>query len=110
MLWLTGCPVENLSPLEDLPLVSLTLHRTKVKNLAPLSETRLRRLHIGETPVEDLTPLRGMALTRLVFTPANIKRGLEVVKDLPLQEIGTRFDEEAKDLAPPSVFWERLGK
>ena len=56
------------------------------------------------------TPLRGMALTRLVFTPSNIKRGLEVAKDLPLQEIGTRFDEEAKDLAPPAIFWERLGK
>ena len=70
----------------------------------------MRRLHIGETPVEDLSPLKGMALTRLVFTPANIKRGLDVARELPLQEIGTRFDEETKDLAPPAVFWERLGK
>ena len=96
--------------LAEVPLVSLTLQRTKVKDLSPLTKTQLRRLHITETPVEDLSPLKGMALTRLVFTPANIKKGLEVAKELPLQEIGTRFDEEAKDLAPPAVFWEKLGK
>ena len=105
MLWLTGCPVENIAPLRTVPLVSLTLHRTKVKDLSPLSGTALQRLHIGETPVSDLTPLKGLSLTRLVFTPANIKAGLDVARALPLQEIGTRFDDEGKDLQPPEVFW-----
>ena len=89
----------------NVPLVSVTLHRTRVKDLSPFSGTALQRLHIGETPVEDLSPLRGMALTRLVFTPANIKKGMDAARELPLQEIGTRFDDEAKDLAPPSAFW-----
>ncbi len=105
MLWLTDCPVEDVTPLRTVPLVSVTLHRTKVRDLSPFSGTALQRLHIGETPVEDLTPLRGLSLTRLVFTPGNIKNGMEVARELPLQEIGTRFDDEAKDLAPPSVFW-----
>lgn len=105
MLWLTDCPVEDISPLRTVPMVSLTLHRTQVKDLSPLSGTSLQRLHIGETPVEDLSPLRGMALTRLVFTPTRIKKGLDAAKELPLQEIGTRFDDETKDLAPPAVFW-----
>ena len=46
-----------------------------------------------------------MQLTRLVFTPANITAGIEVAKTLPLQEIGTRFDDGAKDLQPPASFW-----
>ncbi|MBL9131863.1 MAG: hypothetical protein JNG86_11720 [Verrucomicrobiaceae bacterium] len=105
MLWLTDCPVEDISALKSVPLVSVTLHRTKVKNLAPLSGSALQRLHIAETPVTDLSPLKGMQLTRLVFTPGNITAGIEVAKALPLQEIGTQFDETAKDLQPPSAFW-----
>ena len=106
MLWLTGTPVANIAPLKTVPLISLTLHRTKVKDLSPLTGTALQRLHIAETPVEDLSPLKGLNLTRLVFTPANIKAGIDVARFLPLQEIGTRFDDEAKDLKPPAVFWE----
>ena len=105
MLWLTDSPVESIAALKTVPLISLTLHRTKVKDLSPLTGTALQRLHIAETPVEDLSPLKGMQLTRLVFTPANIKAGMDVARSLPLQEIGTRFDDEAKDLGPPAVFW-----
>jgi hypothetical protein len=97
--------VEDISALKTVPLVSVTLHRTKVKNLAPLTGTALQRLHIAETPVTDLSPLKGMQLTRLVFTPANITVGIEVARELPLNEIGTRFDEGSKDLQPPAAFW-----
>jgi hypothetical protein len=76
-----------------------------VKDLSPLSGTALQRLHIGETPVTDLSPLKGMKLTRLVFTPTNITKGMDVARSLSLQEIGTRFDEEQKDLVPSSSFW-----
>ena len=86
-------------------MVSLTLHRTLVRDLSPLSGTGLQRLHIGETPVTDLTPLKGMRLTRLVFNPDNIQKGMDVARALPLQEIGTQFDDAGRDLAPPQVFW-----
>jgi len=105
MLWLTDCPVENIAALKTVPLVSVTLHRTKVKDLSPLTGTALQRLHIAETPVTDLTPLKGMQLTRLVFTPANITAGIDVAKSLPLQEIGSQFDDTAKNLMPPAQFW-----
>jgi hypothetical protein len=88
-----------------MPLVSLTLHRTRVTDLSPLSGSSLQRLHIAETPVHDLTPLKGLPLTRLVFTPANIKTGMEIARELPVREIGTRFDEEGRDLMPPAAFW-----
>jgi hypothetical protein len=60
--------------------------------------------------VEDLTPLKGMNLTRLVFTPANIKAGLDVAKTLPLREIGTKFEDAEKDLTTPEVFWAKQEK
>ena len=104
----TGTPVEDIAPLAKLPLFSLTLHRTRVRSLAPLAGTNLQRLHIGETPVEDLSPLKGLPLTRLVFTPATVKAGLDIAKALPLQEVGTRFDEEGRDLLPPAAFWPQL--
>lgn len=107
-LWLTGSPVEGIAALKGMPLVTLTLHRTKVKDLSPLAGSSLQRLHIGETPVEDLSPMKGLSLTRLVFTPANIKTGLDVAKTLPLQEIGTKFDDEGKDLTAPDAFWPTL--
>ncbi len=108
MLWLTDCPVEDISALAKPPLISVTLHRTKVRDLRPLAGTRLQRLHIGETPVTDLTPLKGLRLTRLVFTPANITKGLDIARALPLQEIGTQFDDGGRDLAPPDVFWAKF--
>ncbi len=108
MLWLTGCPVVDISPLHTLPLVSVTLLRTKVKDISPFAGTKLQRLHIGETSVEDLTPLKDVPLTRLVFSPANIKVGMDVAKALPLKEIGTQFDDVGRDLVAPDVFWAKL--
>jgi len=102
-LWLNGTPVSDISPLSACPnLMSLTLHKTRVSDLAPLEGTGLKRLHIGETRVTDLTPLEGMSLTRLIFTPENIKTGLETARRMEsLQEIGTTFENRM----PADVFW-----
>lgn len=106
-LWLSESPVSDLSPLSGLPLVSLTIHRTLVADLDFVRKLPLiQRLHIGETLISDLTPLRGLNLTRLVFTPSRIERGIDIVKGLSnLKEIGTRFDDQGKDLMPPDAFW-----
>ena len=106
-LWLTESPVSDLSPLSGLPLVSLTIHRTLVADLDFVRKLPLiQRLHIGETLISDLTPLRGLNLTRLVFTPDRIDKGIAVVKGLSnLKEIGTKFDDQGKDLMPPDAFW-----
>jgi internalin A len=103
VLWLNETPVSDISPLAGCPrLMSLTLHRTQVSDLSPLSDLGLKRLHIGETPVTDLTPLQGLALTRLIFTPSRIRKGLEVVRDMQsLEELGTTFENRM----PPEVFW-----
>jgi Leucine-rich repeat (LRR) protein len=109
-LWLNETPVSNLAPLAGAPIVSLTLHRTKVSDLSFIRNLPvIQRLHIAETPVTDLTPLKGVPLTRLVFTPAKIEKGLEVARQLfGLREIGTRFDDQSRDLMPPDQFWSRF--
>ena len=109
-LWLTESPVSDLSPLEGLPLVSLTAHRTLVEDLSFVRKLPvIQRLHIGETLIADLTPLRGLNLTRLVFTPGRIEHGIEVVRNLSnLAEIGTKFDDQGRDLMPPEAFWAKF--
>nr|MDQ3625132.1 hypothetical protein [Verrucomicrobiota bacterium] len=105
-LWLNDTAVADLAPLTQSPLVSLTLHRAPVSDLSPLSGIKsLRRLHIAETRVHDLTPLRGLSLERLIFTPSQIKTGLEVVRGMPsLQELGTTLEGKIA----PDGFWRLL--
>jgi len=103
MLWLNNTPVTDISPIATCPLVSLTLEGTGVSDLRPLSKmSGLRRLHIGRTKVTDLTPLKGLGLTRLIFTPDNIRAGLDVVRNMgTLTELGTTLDTRM----PPDQFW-----
>lgn len=111
MLWLTGCPVADISPLRRVPLISLTLQDTLVTDLSPLEGHPLQRLHIGGSAVTDLTPVGSLQLTRLVFTPSRIKKGLDLVRKMPsLKELGTRFDDNADDKMPPATFWELYDK
>lgn len=103
MLWLNETPVADISSLADSPLMSLTLEGTSVSDLRPLSGvSSLRRLHIGRTKVRDLTPLKRLQLTRLVFSPKNIRVGLETVRNMKtLTEVGTTLDSRM----PPQQFW-----
>lgn len=102
-LWLNQTPVSDISPLTGCPrLMSLTLHKTHVRDLGPLSGTGLERLHIAETPVTDLTPLGDLALKRLIFTPGNIRAGIDMIRAMEsIDELGTTFENRM----PPDVFW-----
>jgi Leucine-rich repeat (LRR) protein len=103
MLWLSECPIEDISPLKTTPLVSLTVENTPVDDISAFRGHPIQRLHIGGTEVSDLTPVRQMRLTRLIFTPAKIEKGLDDARNLPtLQQVGTTFDE----MMPPPVFWQ----
>ncbi len=104
-LWLNDSDVDNIAPLKGAPLVSLTLRGTRVKDLSPLSGSQtLQRLHIAETRVEDLSPLAGLQLTRLVFTPSRIDRGIEVARAIPtMKEMG----DSLEGMVHPLQFWER---
>jgi Leucine-rich repeat (LRR) protein len=79
-----------------------------VADLKPLSRiTSLKRLHIGQTPVSDLTPLKYLKLERLIFTPGNITRGLDVVRNMKtITELGSTLETRM----PPEQFWLRYSK
>jgi internalin A len=103
MLWFNKAPVTDIGPIAKCPLLSLTLEGTEIADLKPLSgNTTLKRLHIGGTKVTDLSPLKGLQLERLIFTPGNIKTGLEIAREMTsLKEIGTTLEGRM----PPSQFW-----
>jgi Leucine-rich repeat (LRR) protein len=103
MLWLSECPVTDITPLAKLPLESVTLAKTEVSDLSPLKgHPTLRRLHIAETEVTELTPIKWLKLTRLIFTPSRIEKGIGFARDMEtLREIGPSFDQRM----PPSQFW-----
>jgi len=116
--------VNDLSPLRDLPLVFLACAKTRVSDLSPLKNMKLQRFDCSSTParslaplagmplqllaihgteVTDLTPLAGMQLKTLSFTPKNITRGIDVLRNMTsLIEIGT----SASYLLRPKDFWE----
>ena len=105
-VWLVGTKVEDLSPLKGNKLISLDIQNTPVSDLSPLPELpNLQRLNIVGTKVTDLSPLKGMKLTRLLFTPENIKKGMEAIREMPtLTQIGTQSLDDGKPI-PAQQFW-----
>jgi len=104
-LWLNNTLVRDISPLAGCPLISLTLEGTPVADLKPLAKmTTLKRLHIAKTGVSDLTPLKSLKLQRLIFTPENIRKGMDVARNMKtLTEVGTTLETRM----PPEQFWSR---
>lgn len=104
MLWLSDCPVKDISPLRKTSLISLTLENTPVDDISPFAGHSIQRLHIAGTEVTDLTPVGQMRLTRLIFTPSKIKKGIDVVRKMPIGQLGTSFADVERRLLP-SEFW-----
>jgi hypothetical protein len=102
-LYLNNTKVEDLTPLSGMPLELLSLSGTAVEDLSPLSAMKtLRRLHIARSGVTVLTPIRALELERLVFTPRDIEKGLDIARNMKsIQEIGIELDS----LLPPAMFW-----
>jgi len=103
-LWLNETPVADISPLAGAPLVTITLHRTQVSDLSPLAKCpTVQRIHAGETPVTDLSPLKDLNLTRLIFPPNSVKKGLDEIRKMQtLSELGVTLEQKMW----PSDFWQ----
>ena len=85
--------VSDISPLSGMPLAIVNFHHTKVADLSPLSGSResLKSLVFSETPVSDVSPLEGMKLIQLAFTPKNITKGMDVIRNIKsIESLGTR--------------------
>ena len=67
----------------------------------------LKGLGIDNTGITDLTPLQGMELEDIRLTPRNIRRGLDILRDMKsLKTIGIAYNQAW----PAAEFWERYDK
>lgn len=103
ILWLSGTKVENLDALAEKSLESLDIQDTSIADLQVLKTmTSLKRLNIAGSAVSDLTPLAGLSLERLIFSPQQIEKGIDVIRSMStLQNLGPSFDA----VTPPAEFW-----
>jgi Leucine-rich repeat (LRR) protein len=79
-------PLEDLSPLRDLPLKVLDCSRNGVADLSPLRGMLLSSFNCSYGGVTDLSPLRGMPLEYVGFYARPIE-DLAPLADSPLVEI-----------------------
>ena len=64
----------------------------------------LALLWFAGTPVSDVSPLRGMNLSSVSFTPKNITKGLDVIRQMKsIRTMGTRQSESFA----PAEFWKK---
>jgi len=110
IIWLRDAPVTDLSPLAGSDLESLDVQDTPVANLDVVAELpKLVRLNMAGTKVTDLTPLEGRALTRLIFTPENITKGIEVIREMEsLTQLDTSFDGDSPTAMSADEFWAKF--
>jgi len=101
--------VLDLTPLKGMPLTTLVLtHCGQVRDLTPLKGMPLITLNLhGCGEVGDLTPLQGMNLSQIYFTPRNITKGMDILRQMKsLKTIGVGWGGD-KDTFSPEQFWKR---
>ena len=80
-------------------LTWLSLAGTPVNDLTPLQGMPLTLLEVRATSVRDLTPLKGMKLTNLWLDPARITKGMDMIRIMP--SLATLND------LPAAEFWKK---
>ena len=74
--------------------------------MSPLHGIKLSKLSCDSTSIADLSPLQGMELAEIRFTPKNISKGMDVIRQMKsLKNIHTGW--EAKDTFTPAEFWKK---
>lgn len=118
-------PISDLSVIEGMPLEKLELVHTKVSDLAPLRGMKLKHLNVigspvtdlsviegmpleslllTDTGVSDLSPVRDLKLTSITFTPGNITKGIDLLRQMDsINTIGIRHWE----MKSPAEFWKK---
>ena len=123
-----GSGVEELSPVRDAPLVSLMLSHnfqsfeafqhyplshldiseTRITSLDGVQGMQLQSLFMIDTPIADVSALEDVPLERLRFNPGAIRRGMEILRNMPTL---TRIaDSISGDYLPAKVFWGRYDR
>jgi serine/threonine protein kinase len=102
---LSNCPISNLAALHGMALNEVYIGSCKqVASLAPLRGQPVHTLDIANTGVDDLSDLEGMPLRFVAFTPASIKRGVDVVRNCKSVQW---LDSAWPPRTQPAEFWKR---
>jgi hypothetical protein len=84
----------------------LELMNTNVQDLGPLQGMPLKTLMIYGSKVTDLRPLQGMQLEDLRLTPRSITQGLDILRRMEtLKTIGINYEESGA--WPAAEFWKK---
>jgi hypothetical protein len=101
--------VQDLSPLQGMPLVTLTLRGCPVRDLTPLAGMPINSLDlVACNELSDLTPLAGIPLKDIGLAPANFTNDslavLRQCKTLQTVIVGLRGQDQytARD------FWQKF--
>jgi serine/threonine protein kinase/Leucine-rich repeat (LRR) protein len=120
-----GGPISDVSALEGMPLETLELIGTKVSDISLLRGMNLKHLSLISSPVSDLSvvegmplehvvltatkvsdlsPLREMKLTGIAFTPKNITKGIDLLRQMvSMKSIGV----VPWEMTSPDEFWKK---
>ena len=83
--------IEDISPLEGLPLEYLSLTGNQVRDIGPLSGCAgLQILDLGENPVRDIQLLRGLTMLRELNVEATGLTSLDVLSGSKLEKLNAR--------------------
>ncbi|MBL7220027.1 MAG: protein kinase [Phycisphaerae bacterium] len=95
----------SLRGIEGMPLASLNLSGCSLlTSLKGIEGMVLTELNIVDAGVSDLSALRGMMLEKFHFTPKNITKGIEIIRNMKsIRQIGIRWDHRLK----PEEFWKK---
>jgi hypothetical protein len=98
--------IDNITPLRDLKLTSLSISRTAVASLHPVAGQPLWRLQCESTRIRDLSPLKGSRLVTLNAggTPVEDVSPLENLQLRYLSLWGTNVHDIAPVKGMPLVF------
>jgi len=74
--------IKDLAPLKGMKLLQLVCDNNPITDLSPISGMPIWKLQIERTKVTDLTPLEGMKLQDFRFSPGNITKGINIVRNM----------------------------
>ncbi|HEX3658087.1 MAG TPA: serine/threonine-protein kinase [Pirellulales bacterium] len=98
-----GTKIADISILRGMPLTQVHGLGSQVSELSPLRGAPLMKLNCVGTVVTDLSPLTGMSLTEISFTPQNIVKGLDIIRQMKsLKTIGG-----PGEYLPAAEFWKK---
>ncbi len=100
---ISGTDVSDLSPLRGKAIVHLVANNCKVADLSPLQGMPLETLECSQTPVTDLSGLKDLRMKRIKFTPKNITKGIDAIRQMKSIE-ALAVDWE---YIPAEQFWKR---